>query len=493
MRLVSALFKHETNTFSPLQTSWESFGDNGPWSGDSAIAVMRGTGQPIGAFIDFADRKGAELILPIAGRATPSGLVSRDAFERAVDALLAGVKDGCDAVLLDLHGAMVVDGIDDADGEIVRRVRHEVGNTPIGVALDFHANVSSCMAENATVIVGYKTYPHIDMYETGAKVTHLIDQVLSGSIRPVIHRLAVPMLPHTLCQNTSKEPMKALVDAATAAEAKDSVLSTSVFAGFYSSDVPHAGLTVITVCDDLETGPEVAATIARQAWASRSRFIYRPEALADSIARAKIVGKGPIVLVDHCDNASAGATQDTMAVVQEVIRQNLTDVVVGSIRDPEAVACIVQAGVGATLTIPVGGKSDMPELGLKGEPLLLTGKVIAISDGQYTIDGPVFTGMHVNMGITARFDVNGVELVITERNTEPFDLNVFRCVGIDPTQRRYILLKSKMHFRGAYEPIATEIIECNGIGVATSDLSLLRYRKVRRPIYPLDDFNSAFG
>lgn len=485
MKVICAQFRHETNTFSPLETTWNSFGTSGPLHGSEAIEEMRSSGQPIEAFIDAVESWGAELVIPIAGRATPSGLVSQDAFDRAIECIVGAVAQGCDAVLLDLHGAMVTECLSDADGEFVKRVRAAAGPVPIGVALDFHANISSTIVDSATVIVGYKSYPHVDMYETGARVADLIHRVIFAGLKPSLAWMPVPLLSNTLCQNTGHSPMRQLIEGAVKAEHSGRAECVSVFPGFYSSDVPHAGFSVVVVSDNGE-GKAVAREIAEDAWGLRTSFVYEAEPLQDSIRRARSAERFPVVLVDHCDNPSAGSTQDCMTVVEEVLRQGLSDVIVGSVRDPEAVDTLFDVKIGTELSIDLGGKTDMPALDLKGQPLRLTGVVRAISDGAYTIDGPVFNGMRVRMGRTVCFEVPGMLIVLTERNTEPFDLNVFRCVGIEPSEHRYIILKSKMHFRAVYEAVAADIIECSGTGVGTSDFSLLKYKNVRRPIFPLD-------
>jgi microcystin degradation protein MlrC len=202
-------------------------------------------------------------------------------------------------------------------------------------------------------------------------------------------------------------------------------------------------------------------------------------------------GARPVLLLDHADNCASGANQDTMYVLREALRQGLTGIAVGPVRDPHAVAKLIEAGVGAKVTLPVGGKMDMPAIGRKGEPLELTGVVRAITDGEYTITGPQFQGMRCYMGRTAVLDTGTAQIVIIERNQEPWDRGVFTSVGIDPTQAKYLLLKSRMYFRPVFLPIAKGLVFCDAPGVGTSDWTSFEYRKLRRPIYPLDAFPSA--
>jgi microcystin degradation protein MlrC len=222
------------------------------------------------------------------------------------------------------------------------------------------------------------------------------------------------------------------------------------------------------------------------AWERRADFLYKGAPLASQIAHARTLGEGPIVLVDHGDNTASGGTQDVMSVVAEVMKQGLDDVVAGPICDPAAVARIVSAGTAASVTLDLGGRIDMPQLNLKGQPLPVTGKVARITDGEFVVTSPMATGTRVRMGRTAVLDTGAMQIVIAERRAEPFDLGVFTHAGIDPRRKRYVLIKSRQHFRAGFEPIARHIVLCDGDGVTSSDLSLFDYRKRRRPLYPFE-------
>jgi microcystin degradation protein MlrC len=260
-----------------------------------------------------------------------------------------------------------------------------------------------------------------------------------------------------------------------------------VFGGFPLADFNDAGLSVVTVTDDNQKlAQDISNDLADEAWQRREEFVYKAEALAESVARAGKQPEGPILLIDHADNCASGGTQDAMAVVAEVMRQDLQDVVVGAIRDPEAVEKLIEAGVGANVTLPLGGKMDMPSIGRQGEPLEVTGRVRHISDGDYIVQGPMYTGVTVHMGKTVVLDTGSIQFVIIENNHEPFDLEMFRSAGIEPTTKRYLLLKSRIHYRAGFKPIAKSIVECAGIGVTSSDYSQFKFEKVRRPIFPLD-------
>jgi microcystin degradation protein MlrC len=198
-------------------------------------------------------------------------------------------------------------------------------------------------------------------------------------------------------------------------------------------------------------------------------------------------GNRPILLVDHADNCASGGTQDTMTVLAEALRQGLTDMAVFAICDPRAVETLIKAGIGATVTLPLGGKLDMPAIGRKGEPLTLTGRVRIATDGEFTVTGPMMTGTRASLGRSVVFESAGVSIVVCERNHEPWDLGCFRSLGIEPTEKRYLLLKSRIHYRAGFLPIAGAIVECDGVGVTSSNYALFPFRKIERPAFPLDE------
>ena len=492
MRFVIAQMKHETNTFSPIATPIEAFcrgtGADGPSSCEVAVRACEGTNSAAAAFIDLVRSQGDEFVMPLLANAVPSGTVTRAAFEAMVESLLAEVRQGCDAVMLDLHGAMVAEGFPDAEGELLRRIRAVAPELPIAVALDFHANFSAALVGNATAIAGYCTYPHIDVYETGARVARTLMAALRGEVTPVVLWRTLPMLTHMLRQTPLEQPMKDIMDRAMAAERDGEVLNASVFGGFPLSDIAHVGLAVVIVAD---AGREEAAQrlmreLTEMAWSRRADFVFPLESMQVSIARAKALEVGPVVLADHGDNCGAGGPTDQMSVLAEVIRQGLSDVVAGPFWDPASVAQMIQAGVGQTVTVAVGGKTDMPALNLKGEPLLLTGRVKCITDGCFEVTGPMFTGMQLSLGRTAVLDVNGTLVMVCEKPQEPFDTGVFTHAGIDLARKKYILIKSRQHFRAGFGPIAKAVVLVAGPGVCSSDYSLFPFKNLPRPIYPLD-------
>jgi microcystin degradation protein MlrC len=486
MKFVIAMMKHETNTFSPVPTTYGSFVSHAALSGDEACKAFKGTNTPLAAFVDLAEKEGADFTIPIAAETWPSGPVAAEAYTRISDAICDAVAQGCDAVFLDLHGAMVCQNTDDGEGTLLERIRSIAPDLPVAVALDLHANLTAKMIANCSVIAGYTTYPHIDMYEAGLRSGSILIRALKGGVNPTMDWAQRPMLAHTLRMGTDDVPMADLVARAKAIEGKDA-LAVTVFGGFPLSDFKDAGLSVVVVTDnDQKTAREISNRLADEAWQRRREFVYDLEPLTESVTRAGKLSEGPILLIDHADNCASGGTQDTMAVVAEVMRQGLKDVAVGAIRDPEAVKKLIESGVGSDVTLALGGKMDMPSIGRNGEPLEVSGRVRLISDGDFVVQGPMYTGVRMHMGKTVVLDTESIQFVIIENNHEPFDLEMFRSVGIEPTARRYLLLKSRIHYRAGFKPIAKHIVECSGIGVTGSDYGQFTFEKVRRPIYPLD-------
>jgi microcystin degradation protein MlrC len=491
MRFVMATIQHETNTFSPIVTPLASFAigrpDGVPMSGLEAVNTLRGTNKPLSAFIDLAEEERAEIVLAVAAEAAPSGPVSDEAFNKMADDVCDALKKGCDALFLDLHGAMVTESYDDGEGELLSRVRKIAPELPVAVALDFHTNMSPAIAQNATTIAGYRTYPHVDTYECGMRCGRTLVQALKGQVKPKIVWGTRPMLTHTLCQLTSVEPLKGIMESAIAAEKGGNVLNASVFGGFPLADIPFVGFSSVIVADDNTAAAEqLRNALLDMAWDRRAEFVFEVEPLSESIARAKTLEGGPVVLVDHADNVFSGGTQDVMDTVAEALAQGLSDMAVGPIWDPESVGHMIEAGVGKKVSLMLGGKTDMPSIALKGQPLEVHGTVRRITDGRYTVTCPMDTGVVLNHGPSAVLDTGGVEILVCSERMEAFDLGVFRHAGIEPTAKRYLLIKSRHHFRAGFEPIAAHIVYLAGSGVTSSDHSLFQFNKIPRPIYPVD-------
>lgn len=491
MRLLLAMLKHETNTFSPVPTPFTRFfkGNPDPLTGDAALEAYEGTGSGMGGFIEVAKEHNAEIVIAVAAESWPSGPASDETYARLTALILDEVKKGgFDGILLDLHGAMVTESLEDAEGALLRLIREINPDIPIGVTLDMHTNLYEDMVKNSTIISGYHTYPHVDMLEAGRRSALGIVRTIAGEIRPVMVWGNKPMLPHVMCQGTHSEPNKSLQARCIQLE-NEGVLAASVFVGFPNADISQAGLSAVVCTDgDVSYAQSQCEALLEQAWDAREQFVFDIEPLKESVARAKAIpdGSGPVVLLDHYDNSASGGTMDTTMVLAEVMRQGLSNAVFYAIYDPESVAQAEQAGVGANVTLQLGGRTEMPSLNMPNVPLEVTGKVKFIFDGLYRNIGPMYKGVLNNTGTTVVLDTGTVQIVIVSEHQEPFDLSCLRSAGIDPMEKSFVILKSRVHWRAGFGNLARDIIECAGLGVATSDYSQLGFQNVRRPIYPLD-------
>jgi microcystin degradation protein MlrC len=487
MRIVAARFNHETNTFSPVPTPLEDFG---PLYGADAHAFGAGSATAFGAFIEYAQDAGADLVTPLSATANPSGPADASVFEALAAPILEAVCKGCDAILLDLHGAMVARGIDDCEGELLARVRAAAPDVPIGVALDLHGNITAQMVNSCDCIAGFKTYPHIDMYDTGKHVVRMVDAILKGGPRPAMALLHPPILAQTLKMNTEVPGiMIDLIDAARASEAREGVHAVTVFGGFPLSDIKDAGVSVVTVADSTALAHEVAQQLARAAWDGREGFVYDEAPLAvsleDAVRAADGPGAGPVLLLDHGDNCMSGGTCDTVDVLRAALEAGLHDIVAGPICDPDVVAQMTNAGTGTGVTIALGNKVPLegfPHVA----PLTLTGTVGPTCQGRYVVSGPIYTGQTCDMGRATALEVEGATILITERPHEPWDLGVFTCAGIDPIKARYLILKSRMYCRPVFGPLSRSIVECASAGITSSNLDLFQFERLQRPIFPIE-------
>jgi microcystin degradation protein MlrC len=329
------------------------------------------------------------------------------------------------------------------------------------------------------------------MYEAGEHAGRIMVSALEGSVRPVMSWGNRPLLAQTLRMGHEDSPMGPLIELARKEEGAD-LLAATVFGGFPLADFPNAGLSVVTVADgDRALADSACDRLLDAAWQEREEFIFHSEPLRETIARAKALDHGPIILLDHADNSASGGTQDTMAVLKEVIQQGLEDVAMFGICDPEAVEEMALAGVGNRIALGLGGKVEMPSIGLRGEPLEISGTVRALTDGDFVVTTAMGRGTIESMGKTAVLDTGYVQIVVCSRNSEPFDLGCFRSVGIEPTQKKYLILKSRIHYRAGFRAIARHELPCDGVGVTSSNNNLFEYKKVRRPIFPLDPDASA--
>ncbi len=493
MKVGLAMMSHETNTFSPVITDLDRFsgGHGTPLAGETALEVYRNTASCLGGYIEVAQQRKADLVMGIAASAPPSGPVENDAYEYMCKAIVS-LAGQVEALMLDLHGAMATKTYNDGEGELLKRIRQAYPDLPIAISLDMHANITSDMVNNCTVLTGYHTYPHIDMDGTARRAANLFFDMLEGKTQPVMAWDNAPMLPHVMRQGTDDLPNKALQQRAKQLE-QGTCLGVSLFTGFPHADIPDAGLSAVVVTDNNPAkAQQVVDELLDQAWQDREQFVYHPTPLTTSMQTAQqaaaTAGEGPVILLDHYDNTASGGTMDTTEVLAAVLDAGLEDVAVFGFYDPEVVQQMAAAGVGAQVSVSLGGKLPMPALTQQSRPLELTGEVKLLSNGKFKARVEMARGLTINMGPSAVLALpNNVDIAIISRHIEPYDPECFRCLGLEPLNRKFVMLKSRIHYRVGFRDLAKQIVECAGCGVCTSDYNELTFAKVRRPIYPLDD------
>ena len=491
MKCVVAMMQHETNTFSPLPTELPAFasgvGLGLPPKDQRAIDIYGGTDFAFAGLLDVARLNGVDVKVPIAAYAEPSGKVSDGAFNKITDSICEAVEAGCNLVLLDLHGAMVTESYDDGEGELLRRIRAIAPQIPIAVALDFHTNLTAMMVDNCTVIDGYRTYPHIDMRDTGKRAASSLFEILRSGVKSKMCWRSLPMMTHMLRQTPSRQPMKDLMDDVVVAADTGHLFNASIFGGFPLADIPHVSFSVLTVENaEGHHGEGLVNNICNRAWEKRSEFIFEAEDLSLSIQKAKEFKDYPVVVADHGDNSGAGGSADDMTVLSEMIDQDLDGIVAGPIWDPDAVQKLVKEGIGATVEIEIGGKTNIEAINQKGQGLICKGAVENITDGVFTIEGPMQTGLQVNLGQSVLLNIGRARILVSEARWEPYDPGCFTQAGIDVNRSKYILIKSRQHFRATFEEIAKHIVLAAGPGVCSSNYSCFEFKHLKRPIYPLD-------
>jgi microcystin degradation protein MlrC len=490
VRFFVAMFAHETNTFSTIATDRRQFEARTLSYGGQILERYRGTGTCLGGMIEASGAHGVTLVPSVGAAASPAGRVTKDVYQDVTQRLLADLRAAgpLDGVLLDLHGAMVAEGIDDGEGDLLAAVRAVIGaEVPVAVTLDFHANVTARMVQCATLLHGYKTYPHVDMCERGREAADRLVDVAGHRIRPTVAYRQPPLLPPLGCQGTARGPMRRLYDLADEMERDPNVVSISVFAGFPLADIHDAGLSVYVVTDDDQPlADRLADRLAATAWEHRHEFVHHGLTVTEAVARARAIDGRPVILADMADNVGGGAAGDGTEILRELLRDGRgprQEATVACLWDPEAAAACAQAGVGASVTLRVGGKIDDRH----GAPLEVTGHVRTLSDGRFIHKGPMMRGLDGRLGTTAVLDVDGVKILLTSNRWQTLDPEMIRFVGIEPLAEKLLVVKSTIHYRAAFEPIAHTILEVDAPGLSSSNLARFSFRRVRRPIFPLDE------
>ena len=492
MRLASGGIQHETNTFSTTPTTIDDFvrdSNCGPdlAGGEVIFDRFRGTGTIHGGYVAGAEAEGVELLPLLCARAQPSGVVEQRSFDEMLGRFLERLEKilPVDGVLLDLHGAMATEKHDDAEGAFVAATRSLVGEeTPIVVTLDLHANISQQTADRSDVVIGFDTYPHVDMHERGVEAARLLARIVRGEVVPVQEYRQLPLLTLPPMQCTLREPMQSLMQRVHRLEEEPGVLTATVSMGFPFADVPDAGVSVLVTADnDSELAAAKADQLAAMLWELRDDLQPRLTPIEDVIEFVREnPSDAPVIFADGSDNPGGGAPCDGTIALQALISSRLDEAVVGVLYDPETAAQAHAAGVGATIRVRLGGKTDE----LHGTPVEMDAEVTGLCDGRFVYRGPMMQGVADSLGPTAALLVGGVEVVVSSVRRQCLDAEMLRIVGIEPSDRKLLVLKSAVHFRADFAPLASHIFDADTPGIHRPDFDCYDYRKVRRPIYPLD-------
>ncbi|MFO7941328.1 MAG: M81 family metallopeptidase [Bacillota bacterium] len=486
-RIAIGQISHETNAFSPIPTDMARFEQRSLARGEEILAMFGKTKTPVGGFLRGCEQAGWTPVPTISAAAVPSGLVTAEAFDSLLGELVERIESAgpVAGVLLALHGAMVAENAADAEGAILKAVREVVGDdVPVVCTLDYHANVTDEMVRESTGLFGYNTYPHVDGYERGLEAAEFLNRLLRGEIEPITRVRRPEIAPAVVPARTGWGPMKELMERAFCWEERAAIVNASAYGGFVYSDIPEAGLAFLATTDgDPDLADEIVEDLARQSWEIREQFVADMFSPSEAVSRALEIDGAPVVLADVADNTGGGASGDGTAILKSLRDAGWPDAAVITIPDPEAVGCAFEAGIGGIFDCHVGGKMD----DLHGSPVPVRGEVRVLSDGEFIHRGPMSTGLKSEMGRTAVVRVGETEIVINANRFQPVDPAAPRSVGIDPAYKKIVVLKSAVHYRASYEPLAADIIEVDGPGLSSPNLERFDFRNIRRPIFPLDE------
>lgn len=489
MRIAAGGILHETSTFLPFPTTTADFEQGfGIYRGEAMLARFREANMCVGGFLSAAEEEEIQILPLLWGFAYPSGVVQRNDYELLKAELLerlrrADAAQPLDGVLLDLHGAMVIEGIEDGDGDVVAAVRGAIGpERPIVVTYDLHGNHTPQRMQMATASIGYDTYPHVDMADRGRDAGIILARTIRGEIRPVTALKQLPMFWSAQRQVTAHPPMDEVLRRLHEIEGRPGILSASVSTGFPWADVPQLGASVFVVADgDLHLAEQTAAELAAWIWENRAQWHEPPPSVEEGLAAGERLGKWPVILGDYNDNTGGGAPGDSTGLLRTFVNRGLHDALLLYLVDVEAAEQAHRAGQGAKLRLPLGGKSHPAQ----GGPLELEVEVVALSGGTFRYDGPMYAGLTGNLGRSAWLRSGGVSVVVVSKREQPLDPAFARSLGIDCAAMKYIAVKSAAHFRSGFERIAGSIHLVDAPAIHSHRFETLTYKR-RRVMYPVE-------
>jgi microcystin degradation protein MlrC len=490
MKLVIGSFIQETNSFSTIKTDLQSFKELEFLMGNEIISYHSKKGTEIGAFIEVAGKENVQLLPLVSASAGAGGIVTAEAYNKIKMLFLEKLRQfkQFDGVLLALHGAMAVEGLDDPEGDFLEAVRTQVGkDIPIVSSFDLHANFTKKMMDNLDALTGYDTHPHIDIFQTGERAINIMISILKKKIKPTMAMKRLPII--AAASETTYGPLGEAMKRAKAIEKEENVISTAIFAVQPWLDLYDTGFSVVVVTDnDLDLAQRKVNEIAQMLWESRKRFAVEEFTVEEALTRAREIKGGPIVFSDVANSPSGGAGADSTYVLKKLVDMKLEFPVILTITDSEAVKKCIEKGVRETIKLEVGGKIDKNF----SQPLLVNGYIKTISDGKFTYKGKILHGQLENMGKTVVLIVNqNISLAITELRAATMDPEQFISLGIFAKEMKIIVVKSCSDFKANYGPLAKEIIMLNTPGPCSSNLLGLPFKNIKRPMYPweqMDDY-----
>ncbi len=476
-------FQHETNTFAPSKADFAAFESGGGWPelcfGEAIAPRLASANIPATGAFDALHAAGHRTIGLAWAAASPSAQVTRDAYERIVGEMLTRLRAAgpVDGVYLDLHGAMVTEHLDDGEGELLARVRKVVGpGVPVIASLDLHANLTRAMMEFADGFVAYRTYPHIDMAAAGARAAKLLERTLAAG-RPFAKAVRpLDFLTGLSSQSTFIEPGRRLYELLEQLEREhDTVLSFTP--GFPMADFPECQMAVCGYGPDAAQTQRAVDALARAIHDAEPEFaldLYEPDA---AVARAAQHGEpgAPVVLADTQDNPGAGGNGDTTGLLAALLARDPHDAVLGLLIDGASARQAHEVGLGRSARFSLGETSGVPG----HVPLSAEFTVTALADGKFTCTGPMFKGFRMNLGPMAVLQCGNVRVVLAARKCQAADQEMFRHVGIEPKNQRILALKSSVHFRADFQPIAKEVLVVVAPGPAKADPTMFDWTRLR--------------
>lgn len=493
-RIAILQLMHETNTFSCMKTNLQAFKDRLYLVGDQVVARLADTNSEIAGFLSIGEQKNWDMVPILAAEATPSGRITREAWQSITEEIRKRLVSGgpWSGVFIALHGTMVTEFSDDADGDLLRLIRDCVGAAmPIMASVDLHANVSDRLVSHLNGLIAYRTYPHTDQFDCGCKVANLLSWSFANRALPkvMVYRTSAldgcdhgrttgPFMPALLRQLDSSLP--------------DGVLHASLQVGFPWSDVWHAGPSLSFTCRDGNVElSQVADSCLRRIWRERGETSVDFLSVKKAVAAAeRSVAQGRrVVMADGADNPGGGAYGDATNLLAAALAAPLGRILCAGIWDPETADLAMQVGSGSTIPVRLGGKTD-PQRG--GTPIEADARVKAIlEDASFVCEGPMMAGQTLSLGPAALLTIGAADIIVASRRVQAADMAYVRCFGVAPTDYSAIILKSLQHFRAAYDKIADQVLLVNGGGILSPRLMDFSYANVRRPIWPLDDLEEA--